>query len=56
MTPFVTALMLGIGSSVWIYNKLMRNTGGNAKNSAIAAGALGFVAFLFMWMIMSMLV
>ncbi len=53
MSPFVVGLMLGFGSGVWVYNKLMRNTGGNTKNSAIAAGASGFVAFVVMWMIMS---
>jgi hypothetical protein len=53
MSPFVVGIMLGVGSGVWVYNKLMRSSGGNTKNAATAAGIIGFVAFLFMWMIMN---
>ncbi len=53
MSPLVVGIMLGVGAGVWVYSKLMRNTGGNAKSAGIAAGAIGFIAFLVMFMIMN---
>ena len=55
MTPFITAFLLGIGVMAWVYNKFMRTTGGNTANSLTASGIIGFIAFLLMWMIMSMI-
>lgn len=55
MSPFIVGLMLGIGVTVWVYNKLMGQTGGNTSNSLTAAGIIGFMAFLLMWLVMSMI-
>ena len=38
--------MLGIGLTVWVYNKLMSQTGGNTSNSLTAAGIIGFIWFI----------
>lgn len=53
MPPIVVALMLGIGTTVWVYNKLMNNTGGNTQSSLTAAGLIGAVAFVIMLIIMN---
>ncbi|MCA9331142.1 hypothetical protein KC957_03760 [Candidatus Saccharibacteria bacterium] len=55
MSPFIVALMLGVGLTVWVYNKLMGQTGGNTSNSLTAAGIIGFIGFLLMWLIMNMI-
>lgn len=53
MSNILVALLLGVGVTTWVYSKLMRNTGGNTQNSIIASGAVGFIAFLIMLIIMS---
>ncbi len=57
MSAFFTALLVAIGSGVWVYTKLSRRAGyGNEKNayigSAVAAGLLFLVAFSILSMIM----
>lgn len=37
----VVGLMLGAGVAAWVYSKMMRQTGGNAKNSLIVAFVAG---------------
>lgn len=53
MPVFVVALMAAVGVTVWVYNKLMSNTGGNTQSSLIAAGGIGLVAFVAMFIIMN---
>lgn len=53
MSNILVAFLLGVGVTTWVYNKLMRNTGGNTQNSLIAAGAIGFVGFIIMFIIMN---
>lgn len=44
---FLIALFAGAGSGAWIYAKMMRQTGGDVKSSAIVAIAgAAFVAVL----------
>lgn len=53
MSNVITALMLGVGIAVWVYNKFMNSTGGNTQNSLIGGGAIGAVAFVAMLLIMN---
>lgn len=55
MSNILVAFLLGIGFAGWVYSKIQRQTGGNTQTSLVAAGASGFVAFLLMWIIMSMI-
>jgi len=55
MSNGIVALLLGIGVTTWVYNKLMNNTGGNTKSSLIAASMIGVVAFVVMLLIMNMI-
>jgi uncharacterized membrane protein YeaQ/YmgE (transglycosylase-associated protein family) len=34
---FVIGLVIGAGCGTWVYTKFQRSSGGNTKNSAIAA-------------------
>jgi predicted ABC-type exoprotein transport system permease subunit len=40
------ALLVGLGGGAWVYNKLLRHTGNNKKNSLIAAGITAFIIFI----------
>lgn len=53
MSNGITALLLGIGIAAWVYNKLMRSTGGNTQNSLIGGGSIGAIAFVVMLLIMN---
>ncbi len=55
MTNGIVAFLAGIGLGAWVYSKAIRQTGGNAKTSLIAAGAAGFVAFLLMFMVLGLI-
>jgi len=41
----VIALLVSLSATVWIYNKLMRSTGSNTKNSIIVAVTLAVCIF-----------
>jgi predicted ABC-type exoprotein transport system permease subunit len=45
MSNWIVALLLALGASTWIYSKLMRSTGNNAKSSIIGASAVGLLLF-----------
>lgn len=48
ISSFIISLMMGLGSGAWIYNRLLRTSGNNKKNSVIGAlisGAL--IALIF---------
>lgn len=53
MSNVLVAFLLGVGVAAWVYSKLMRSTGGNTQNSLVASGAVGFIGFLVMLIIMS---
>jgi hypothetical protein len=46
MPAGLTAFLLALGASAWIYNKMMRTTGNNTQNSLVAAGASGLLIFI----------
>lgn len=56
MSNVLIAFLLGAGVGGWVYSKVSRQTGGNAKTSLITAGVAGFVAFVAMWIITGMLI
>lgn len=49
------AFLLGAGFAAWVYSKAMRQTGNNTQSALIAAGGAGFVAFLLMLLVLSMI-
>jgi|GEM_PF-4661452 len=49
------ALVLAIGCAGWIYTKLSRNSGGNAKNAAIGALVAGACIFMVAIFILGMI-
>jgi len=53
MPGWIVALILAIGATAWLYNKLAQ-TNGNAdpKSNFIIAGIAGFVIFLVMLSVM----
>lgn len=53
MPPAVVAFFFAAGAATWIYTKLSRSTGGNTKNSLIASGILGVLAFVVMLIILN---
>lgn len=42
----IIAFLVAISASVWIYSKLMRNTGGNASSAITASVISAVVIFL----------
>jgi len=55
MSNFFIALFLGVGAAAWIYNQLMKSTGGRTKDSLIAAGSIGLIIVLIAWFLFGML-
>lgn len=52
---FLIGLLLGAGVAAWVYNKLIRSTGGDSKQAGIVAamaGVGGFVAVVIAWAIL----
>lgn len=46
MSNYTIALLLSLGASAWIYNKVYRSTGGNTKSSLVVAGSAALLLFL----------
>ncbi|MBP9853211.1 MAG: hypothetical protein QG629_432 [Patescibacteria group bacterium] len=56
MGAFVTALLVAIGSGVWVYTKLAQRTGyGNEKNAYIGAGVVALIVLLVAFSILSII-
>jgi predicted ABC-type exoprotein transport system permease subunit len=53
MSNLVISLLFSIGSGAWIYNKLLRGTGNNKKNSAIAAAISLIVIFVIFYFVLA---
>jgi O-antigen ligase len=51
----ITGLLFGIGFGGWIYYKMMRQTGGNTKNSIIVAFLAGLVGFFIIYTLIAQL-
>lgn len=48
MNDALIAFMVAAGSSVWIYRKFYKYTGGNNQNSIIGATFAGVIIFIVM--------
>ncbi|HUY53395.1 MAG TPA: hypothetical protein VMV24_02345 [Candidatus Dormibacteraeota bacterium] len=55
MSNLVIALLLGIGSGGWVYNKLLRTTGNNKKNALIGAIIIGLLLAILLYLILGSL-
>jgi len=55
MSDFVIAFFVAIAGGTWLYNRLMRHTGNNTKNSLVAAGASAVLLFILMIIILEIL-
>jgi hypothetical protein len=53
MSNTLTGLLFGIGFGGWIYAMMMRQTGGQAQQSIIVAGAAGAVGFFVIFTLLS---
>jgi uncharacterized membrane protein YdjX (TVP38/TMEM64 family) len=51
MSGALIALLVAVSASVWIYSKLMRNTGGNTQSAATAAGISGVLIFVVLFIV-----
>jgi hypothetical protein len=50
----ITGLLFGIGFGGWVYVMVMRQTGGNVKNSLIVAVLAGVVGFFVIYTLLGM--
>jgi len=55
MSNFMVGLLFGVGFGGWVYYKVMRQTGGNTKNSIILAALGGLVGFFVLYSIFGVL-
>jgi len=55
MSQTVIALIISLSFAVWLYSKLNRSTGGNAKSAASGAIIAGFICFLVVLLILSII-
>lgn len=51
MSNAFIAFLLAIGSSAWIYSKLMRSTGNNTRSALTAAAISGLLIFFLGWIV-----
>ena len=54
MPPYLIALFAALGVSAWVYNKTMRYTGNNTKNSIIIAVVTAIIVFIIFLTILSL--
>lgn len=54
MSPILVGLFAGLGVGAWVYNKAMRNTGNNTKNSLTLAGVCGVISFIIVLTLLSL--
>lgn len=50
---FLIGFLFGIGVGGWVYSKVIRSTGGNTKNSLVAAGVAALFAMLILTTLLS---
>lgn len=53
MSNTIIGFMMGLGVATWAYSKIMRSSGGNAKNSLIVAASAGIAASIIMILVMN---
>lgn len=55
MSGFLIALLVALGSSTWIYTKMMKTSGGITKNALTVAAIGGFFIFIIILTITNIL-
>lgn len=53
LSSTVIALMLAVGGGTWVYTKMSRQTGGQAKPALIVAGTAAFFLFLIALLVLN---
>lgn len=51
----IIALMLAVGGGAWVYSKMSRQTGGQAKPALIVAGTAAFFLFVIVLLALNIL-
>ncbi|MCX6727409.1 MAG: hypothetical protein WCO19_04155 [Candidatus Saccharibacteria bacterium] len=46
MSNFLLSLLFSLGVGAWVYGKSQRRNGGLTQQSLVAAGIVGFMAFI----------
>lgn len=46
MTNVILGILGALGVGAWVYNKIMKSTGGNTQNAVIVAAIAGGATFL----------
>ena len=52
MSNIMVALLMTLGASAWIYNKMYNRTGGITQNALAAAAVSGVAIFVFMLIVL----
>jgi len=56
MSNLIIAILFGLGSGTWVYNKLLRTSGNNQKNSLIGAVIVGVLLILIVYFILGSII
>jgi hypothetical protein len=56
MSNLIIALLFGVGSGGWIYNKLLRTTGNNKRNALIGAVIAALLLAIFLYLILGTII
>ena len=51
---FIVAFFVGLGVAAWLYNRTMKSSGSNTKNSLIVGGVTGGIAFIVVFTLAQM--
>jgi hypothetical protein len=51
---FIVAFFVGLGVAAWLYNRTMKSSGSNTKNSLIIGGVAGGIAFIVIFTLAQM--
>lgn len=54
MSNALLALLVAVSASAWIYNKLMKTTGGNTKSALSGAAISGVLIFVLVLIVAGM--
>ncbi len=55
LSSVAVGVLLGLGFGAWVYSKVMRQTGGNIKQSTITASIAGGMGFVLVVTVMSLI-
>jgi len=56
MNAFLVSLFFTAGASVWIYTKLLKYSGNNTKQSAMASGFIGLIILFIFYTIFRLII